>query len=151
MCALRRDGHDVAVVTTEEPPNKAYFLWGEASPRIRTAFEDIPVFGMSEVSGLTIGSADLFMAYAVWDLRVCAQLAALTDHPKPLLLLQEYEPVFHDNGAQRALCEACYRIPHYPVINSRFLLAYLERHGSAFSGTPCRRSLGGTTWCSSTR
>ncbi len=129
VCALRRDGHDVAVVTTEEPPNKAYFLWGEASPRIRTAFEDIPVFGMADVSGLTIGSADLFMAYAVWDLRVCAQLAALTDHPKPLLLLQEYEPVFHDNGAQRALCEACYRIPHYPVINSRFLLAYLERHG----------------------
>jgi hypothetical protein len=136
VCALLRDGHRVTIVTTEESPNKEYFLWGETSARIRAAFADLPIIGLDTFCRGTIGAADLFIAYAVWDLRACAQLAALTDNPKPLLLLQEYEPVFHDNGAQRALCEACYRIPHYPIINSRFLLAYLERHAIGVFGQP---------------
>ena len=128
VCALRRDGHEVAVVTTEEAPNKAYFVWGEASRRVTEAFADVPVLSLDELSGAAIGPDDLFVAYAVWDLQICSQLAGLTRNTRPMLLLQEYEPVFHDNGAQRALCEACYRIPHYPLVNSAFLLRYLEAH-----------------------
>jgi hypothetical protein len=128
VAALCRDGHRVRVVTTEEPPNQAYFDWGEKSPRIRQAMRAVTVLSLDQLAGGTIGERDLFIAYAVWDITICAQLAALTRNTRPILLLQEYEPVFHDNGAQRALCEACYRIPHYAVVNSRFLLRYLERH-----------------------
>jgi hypothetical protein len=134
VCALVRDGHHVTIVTTEEPPNKAYFLWGEGCARIRHALADVAVLGIEELSGTIIGGDDLFIAYAVWDLRMAAQLAGLTRHEKPMLLLQEYEPVFHDNGAQRALCEACYRIPHYPIVNSHFLLRYLEQNRIAVFG-----------------
>jgi hypothetical protein len=128
VSALRRDGHGVTIVTTEEAPNKAYFLWGEASSTIRSALEQIAVIGLDDLTATVLGSEDLMIAYAVWDLRIAAQLAGLTRHPRPMLLLQEYEPVFHDNGAQRALCEASYRIPHYPIINSHFLRLYLEKH-----------------------
>ena len=127
VCALQRDGHAVTIVTTEEAPNKAYFLWGEPSGRVRAALRHVDVISLADLASATTSRDDLFIAYAVWDLRMAAQLAAPTRRGIPLLLLQEYEPVFHDNGAQRALCEACYRIPHYPVINSRFLLSYLER------------------------
>ena len=137
VCALKRDGYNVTIVTTEEPPNKAYFLWGETSPRIRAAFADLPVVGLGDFTAGTIGSTDLFIAYAVWDLRACAQLAATTVNKTPILLAQEYEPIFHDNGAQRVLCESCYRIPHFPIINSRFLLAYLEKQRlGLFAMTP---------------
>jgi hypothetical protein len=128
ICALRRDGHAVTIVTTEEAPNKAYFLWGEGAGHIRSTLGQVDVVGLEDLTLAGIGSEDVFIAYAVWDLRVAAQLAGLTRHTRPMLLLQEYEPVFHDNGAQRALCEAMYRVAHYPVVNSQFLLSYLEKH-----------------------
>jgi hypothetical protein len=134
VAALCRDGHTVRVVTTEEAPNPGYFAWGEKSARIRQAMRTVAVLSLDALAAGTVGPHDLFIAYAVWDLTLCAQLAALTRQTRPILLLQEYEPVFHDNGAQRALCEACYRIPHYPVINSRFLLRYLERHAIGVFG-----------------
>jgi hypothetical protein len=126
ICALHRDGNDVAVVCLGEDPNTPYFLWSETSARVRAVFSTIDILDAEKFTAARIGRSDLFMAYTVWDLQACAQLAALTDHKKPLLLAQEYEPIFYDNGAQRALCEACYAIPHYPIINTNFLLTYLR-------------------------
>jgi hypothetical protein len=127
VCALDREGHDVAVVCLDEEPNTPYFLWSEKSLKIKSVFSRIPVLNAEKFLADDIGRNDLFMAYTVWDLGTCARLAALTDNRKPLLLAQEYEPVFYDNGAQRALCEACYAIPHYPIINSAFLQTYFKQ------------------------
>lgn len=142
ICALRRDGYNVAIVTTEEVPNKPYFLWGEPSTRVRQAFADVNVLSMEAFSSGTIGDHDLFIAYAVWDLHACAQLSERTLSKKPMLLLQEYEPIFHANGAQRTLCEGCYDIPHYPIINSGFLLKYLKQHGLSVFGQDGAARLG---------
>ena len=138
ICALHRDGHAVAVLCLEESPNLPYFLWSEKSPRIQAVFGDIRIVDAVAFAEAEIGRSDLFIAYTVWDLKACTQLAALTDNTKPLLLAQEYEPIFYDNGAQRALCEACYHVPHYPIVNTTFLLSYLKanqlgifRHGAA--------------------
>ncbi len=140
ICALHRDGKSVALVCLEEDPNAPYFLWSEKSPGVRSVFSTIPILGLEEFSRREIGGNDLFMAYTVWDLVVCAQLAGLTDNPTPLLLAQEYEPIFYDCGAQRALCEACYRIPHYPIFNSRFLQSYFEKNRlGIFSGRAQRK------------
>jgi hypothetical protein len=140
VCALRRDGHSVGIVCVDEPPNAEYFLWAEKSARVRDVFSAIPLLSLESFVSGTIGPDDLFIAYTVWDLKAAAQLAARTDHKLPLLLAQEYEPIFYANGAQRALCEACYRIPHYPIINSSFLLSYLARHRlGVFGGTQAPR------------
>jgi hypothetical protein len=126
VCALHRDGHRVAIVCVDEEPNAPYFLWSETSARVREVFGAIDILNAEKFAEARIGRSDLFIAYTVWDLRSAATLAALTDQPKPLLLAQEYEPIFYDNGAQRALCEACYAIPHYPIINTAFLLSYFQ-------------------------
>lgn len=142
VCALRRDGRQVAIVCHEEKPNLPYFLWSEKSAHIRSVFAEIPILDLDQFLQTTIGHNDLFVAYTVWDLPVCARLASLTENPKPLLLAQEYEPIFYDNGAQRALCEACYRTPHYPVINSHFLLSYfIDNKIGAFSGDRTPRAI----------
>ncbi len=124
ICALHRDGKEVALVCVDEDPNLHYFLWSEKSSYVRATFQAIRILSLEQISAATIGRSDVFIAYSVWDLVMCQQLTELTDTPQPILLAQEYEPIFYDNGAQRALCESCYKIPHYPIINSRFLMTY---------------------------
>jgi hypothetical protein len=128
ICALHRDGRNVVLVCVEQDPNPQYFLWSETSLAVLKAFTNIPILNMEQFSGVTVGRSDIFVAYSVWDLVICQQLAGLTDFPEPILLAQEYEPIFYDNGAQRALCEACYKIPHYPIINSHFLKEYFRKN-----------------------
>ncbi len=128
ICALHRDGCNVVVVCLEEEPNEAYFLWSESSARIRQVFSQIKILNLEKFARSEVGRSDIFVAYTVWDLPICEQLVQLTDNHVPLLLAQEHEPIFYDNGAQRALCESCYRIRHYPIINSAFLKSYFAKN-----------------------
>ena len=125
ICALHRDGKEVALVCVDEEPNPQYFLWSEKSSSVREIFAKLRILNLEQLSTAIIGRSDIFIAYSVWDLVICNQLAGLTDFAMPVLLAQEYEPIFYDNGAQRALCASCYDIPHYPIINSAFLESYM--------------------------
>ncbi len=140
ICALYRDGEDVAIVCVDEEPNVDYFLWSEKSRSVRDVFARLRVLNTEQFASDAVGRSDIFIAYTVWDLILCDQLVRLTDNLKPILLSQEYEPIFYDNGAQRALCEDCYNIPHYPVINSAFLKNYFSQKKLGVFRTPqhCR-------------
>ncbi len=128
VVAILQAGFAVRIVCLQEDPNLPYFLLREGSAAVRQAFMNVGVLDRTAFAEAAYGPEDRFMAYSAWDLPICARLAARTRH-LPLMLAQEYEPVFYDNGAHRALCESIYRIPHFAIINSDFLRDYFEAHG----------------------
>ena len=129
VVARVRAGFKVNAVCLQEEPNLRYFLLREGSAAVREAFSIVQAMNVGDFAASSYSPADLFMAYSAWDLPLCARLAAVTEHSLPLFLVQEYEPVFYDNGAHRALCEAIYRTPHLAIINSDMLRDYLASHG----------------------
>ena len=126
IIAMLREGFAVSAVCLDEEPSREYFLLHEKSAVVKSAFSTMPIFSRQEFSKSAISHADRFVAYSVWDLPLCAQLASLAGKKLPILLAQEYEPVFYDNGAPRALCEGLYKLPHYAIINSTFLKSYFS-------------------------
>jgi hypothetical protein len=126
VVALIGKGFAVHAVCLQEEPNIRYFLLREGSATVRAAFAAVRVFGVADFSAASYGPADSFMAYSAWDLPLCARLAARTNKKLPVFLVQEYEPVFYDNGSNRAICEAIYATPHFAIINSAMLCDYLR-------------------------
>ena len=124
IIAMLRDGRAVKIVCLDEEPSRDYFLLHETSAAVRSAFSSIPMLSGQEFTKSRISHLDRFIAYSVWDLPLCSKLASIAGNKLPILLAQEYEPVFYDNGAPRALCEELYRTPHYAIINSEFLRTY---------------------------
>ena len=127
VVAMVEAGFEINAACLQEEPNLPYFLLREGSAAVRQAFSAISVLGKNAFAEATFSPQDRFMAYSAWDLPLCARLAAHTRH-LPLLLSQEYEPVFYDNGSHRALCESIYRLPHFAIINSSFLRDYFVAH-----------------------
>ncbi len=128
----------LSVITLEEGrANREYFLWRTSNPRLRRAFADLEVRSRQELDHLEIGPRDRFLAYSSWDVIFASPLAALTDEPRVISLVQEYEPIFHDYGAVRAVTDWAYELPSYPVFNSRVLRDHFaaERLG-LFKGAP---------------
>lgn len=127
MAALSRCGYRLAILCLDDDLNKEYFIWREPSTEIKGMLSRIEVFDRVSIRRASISRGDLFVAYSVWGLRVAEQLASLCETKLPFLLAQEYEPVFYDSSALRVVCEEAYRIPHYPLISTRFLHSYFER------------------------
>ena len=119
-CAER--GLRLSVLTLEEgKSNLEYFLWRTSNSRLRRAFADLEVRSRHEMNHLEIGPRDRFLAYSTWDVIFASPLAALTDEPRVISLVQEYEPIFHDFGSVRAITDWAFELPAYPVFNSRVL------------------------------
>ncbi len=115
-------GMRLAVVVLEEGrANSDYFLWRTPEPRLRRAFTGLEIRGRGEIETLEIGARDRFLAYSSWDVVFASPLAALTDEPRVISLVQEYEPIFHDYGAVRAVSDWALGLPAYPVFNSTAL------------------------------
>ncbi|MBE7218037.1 MAG: hypothetical protein INR64_06170 [Caulobacteraceae bacterium] len=126
VAALRpwaeRRGLRLSLLTLEEPrANPDYFLWRTANPRLRRAFSGLEVRSRHEVDRLEIGPQDRFLAYSSWDVIFASPLAKLTDEPRVISLVQEYEPIFHDYGAVRAVSDWAFQLPSYPLFNSAAL------------------------------
>ena len=136
MVELHRAGFDLGVICMEErKPNRSYFVWRQTDPDAIAAFGNCPFHGNTEYNDLALREGDLFVVYSVWGLELGERLAALTGPRLPYLFAQEYEPIFHANDALQVLCEEYYRRPHYPIINSRFLLKFFkDRRIGIFSG-----------------
>ena len=143
MIAARAAGFEIAVLCLEEAaPNREYFVWRQKSAALRAVIAEARLYGRADLQDLSFASGDLFVAYSVWSLKLAARLAALAGDRAPFLLVQEYEPIFYENNALRALCAELYTIEHHPIINSRFLLRYLQSHriGAFRRGRPAHRA-----------
>ena len=115
----------------EDRANLDYFLWRTADARIRRAFTGLEVRGRAQIKTLEIGPNDRFLAYSSWDVIFAQPLAALTDEPRVIALVQEYEPIFHEYGSVRAISDWAFELPTYPIFNSAVLrdFFFTERVG----------------------
>jgi hypothetical protein len=126
---LYERGHAVTIVCTEDgQANKAYFIWRESSEKFQKILREIEVIGPADGHALNIGPADKIIVYSLWDLYAADHIRAIVPGVKIILLAQEFEPIFYENSAARAMIEEAYRIDHYPLINSNFLQRYFEAH-----------------------
>lgn len=117
----------LAVITTEErKSNGEYFAWRMRGGQQASLLDGVQVCSRYEVDRLTIGPRDRFFAYSTWDALVAAPLAALTDEPRILALVQEYEPLFSDHSALYALSASGLDVPSYPIFNSAILRDYFR-------------------------
>ncbi|WP_144259644.1 hypothetical protein [Methylocystis sp. ATCC 49242] len=116
------------VVTAELAANKQYFLWRTEGSHLQELFIDVDVYGLRERSYLSLGPRDRFLCYSSLDAMIASPLAALTDEPRVLALVQEYEPIFHEHSAIYALCSSGFDVPSYPVFNSSALASYFRSH-----------------------
>jgi hypothetical protein len=126
---LHETGRQVTVVCTEDGnASREYFLWRESSEAFRKVFREIDVIGQADSFRLIVGSHDVVLAYSLWDLYAADEIRRAAPSTRVVLLAQEFEPIFYDNCAARAIAEEAYRIPHFPLINSAFLRRYFEAH-----------------------
>ncbi|UDL93076.1 hypothetical protein LGH83_10595 [Lichenihabitans sp. PAMC28606] len=125
--AFKASGYHVAIVCTEDRnATKDYFIYRERSATLRQTIKEMPVFNTANGDGLEVAAADFFVAYSTWDLWIATDLVALTGGAIPFLLSQEYEPIFYDYGSIRAVVQEAFTLPHYPIINSHYLLDFLK-------------------------
>ncbi len=126
---LHETGRRVTVVCTEDGnASREYFLFRESSEAFRRVFQQIEVIGQADSFRLTVGSHDMVLAYSLWDLYAADEIRRAAPSTRVVLLAQEFEPIFYDNCAARAIAEEAYRIPHFPLINSAFLRRFFEMH-----------------------
>lgn len=126
---LMEEGQDVTVLVTEDAnASIEYFLWREKKSVFSKVFSKLKFIPFLDRDPMTIGKEDVVVVYSLWDLYFADKIRETAPGTRVVLLSQEYEPIFHDNNAARALLEEAYKIPHYPVINSQFLRRYFEAH-----------------------
>ena len=129
MRKLHEGGWRISIVCTEDgQADREYFLWREESEVFRKLAREIEIIGHAEGQSIEVGTADTVLAYSLWDLYAADQIRKAAPATRVVLLAQEFEPIFYDNCAARALAEEAYRIAHYPLINSSFLRRYFEAH-----------------------
>lgn len=135
--AAREAGYEVGIFCMEDAEaDKEYFLWRETSPVLRELVRNIQIINQANARDITIGPDDTVVVYSILDLYVAEQMRKAAPRLHLVLLAQEYEPIFHDNCAIRAIAEEAYQIPHYPLINSQFLCDYLKAHRVGVFGKP---------------
>lgn len=126
----RSRGYRLSVVTTEEDfAAKDYFLWRLRDSRPAKLIRPLEVRGRGEIATLEMSPHDRFLCYSSWDALLASPLAARTDEPRVISLIQEYEPIFHEFSATHATVAAGFEAPAFPVFNSKALSSYLRQHG----------------------
>jgi len=132
---LAEEGWRVTVVCTEDAnASVEYFVWKEKKSIFRKVFSEISFVPFLERDTLVVGTQDIVIAYSLWDLYFADEIRKKAPDTHVILLSQEFEPIFHDNNAARALLEEAYRVPHYPVINSNFLKTFFVAHAIGVFG-----------------
>ncbi|MGE0715561.1 MAG: hypothetical protein AB7P02_08970, partial [Alphaproteobacteria bacterium] len=122
-------GVRLSVVTTEErAANPDYFAWRTRDEPYAAVFRSIEVRARSDIDCMAIGPRDRFLVYTSWDALLAAPLAAATDDPRVIALVQEFEPLFHDHSSLHALSRAGLEVPSYPIFNTAVLRDYFAAH-----------------------
>jgi hypothetical protein len=126
---LRRRNAEVRILICEdERGNLDYFKYHYSDSDLGTAFANISVLNRWRLRApLEIGVNDRVYAYSAWEAHLAHGLASLTNEPRFVFLVQEYESVFHNFGSEHAIVSGAYRLPHFPIFNSDGLRQFFEQ------------------------
>jgi hypothetical protein len=126
--ALIGRGQAVAIICCADRSNIEYVqhFWGDNS--FGSAAEKVRLVNRCDLNGpIEVGTNDRFIAYSCWEAHLAHGLASLTHEPRFALLVQEYEPVFHEHGSEHAILNSAYDFPHLPIFNSDALRYFFEQ------------------------
>ena len=138
--AVVRSGREIGVVVTEDPlADKEYFAYRKDDPELVEAILAAPLVNhRRRQETLALHPDDVFVCFSVWDLWSTRDAVARTRRGRPILVIQEHEPIFYEHGSHRAMAVEGYGLPHVPVFNSGLLRDYFEanRIGVFAGGAP---------------
>ena len=125
---LRRRGREVRIIICQdESGDGEYFRYHYSDSDLGAAFSDIAVLNRWTLrSPIEIGLRDRIYAYSAWEAHLAHRLTALTNEPRFVFLVQEYEPIFYNFGSQHAIVSNAYSLPHMAIFNSDALRRYFE-------------------------
>ncbi len=126
--ALVRRGHTVAIICCAERSNMEYFQYCKGEDSFGSGAENLRLVNRIDLSSpIEVGVNDRFIAYSCWEAHLAHGLASLTNEPRFVSLVQEYEPAFHDYGSEHAIVSSAYDLPHFPIFNSDALRYFFEQ------------------------
>ena len=126
--ALVRRGYTVAIICCAERSNIEYFQYRMGVNTFESAAAKVSLVNRSDLtSPIEVGVNDRFIAYSCWDAHLAHRLACLTNEPRIALLVQEYEPAFHEYGSEHAIVSYAYDLPHLPIFNSDALRYFFQQ------------------------
>ena len=125
---LVRRGQEVKIIICEdENGNLEYFKYHYRDSDLGAAFADVTVLNRWKLrSPIEVGLSDRIYAYSAWEAHLAHKLAALTNEPRFVFFVQEYEPIFHNFGSEHAILSNAYQLPHMPIFNSEALRQFFE-------------------------
>jgi beta-1,2-rhamnosyltransferase WsaF-like protein len=140
---LRERNRDVRILICEdERGNLEYFKYHYRDSDLGAAFADVTVLNRWKLrSPLEIGPNDRIYAYSAWEAHLAHGLASLTNEPRFVFLVQEYEAIFHNFGSEHAIVSAAYRLPHFPIFNSDALRRFFEQSRIGLFSTDASKSV----------
>ncbi|MCS6891289.1 MAG: hypothetical protein RMK64_03740 [Rhodovarius sp.] len=123
---LARREMDLALILTESAAASIrYALYHWRGSPIGSLIERLPVYDfLDELPA--IGPRDRFLAYSALDTLMARRLAARTDQPVVLSLIQEDEAIFHGHNTLHAIISEALARDVFPIYNSAALVAHLK-------------------------
>ena len=133
LCALHlikhlvKRGNRIKILCCGSSADREYFLYRFRNSDLADTFAGLEIVNARALaSPIKVGVQDRFFAYSAWEAHLARHLAALTDQPKFVFLVQEYEPIFHVHDHRHAIVAQAYDFPHVPIFNSDRLRAFFE-------------------------
>jgi ubiquinone/menaquinone biosynthesis C-methylase UbiE/glycosyltransferase involved in cell wall biosynthesis len=85
---------------------------------------------------IDISQEDIFVATSWWTAYIAHEGVAKTRYSKFIYIVQEYEPIFYENGAYRVLAEESYHLKYFPFFSTDILQKYFVESGILNNGSP---------------
>lgn len=125
-----------AVICDQDDDGSYFRYWIRRQTRIAVAFESVRIVnGRCLTAPLRLSPRDKIFAYSAWEAHLAHHMAAHVKSGLFAWLVQEYEAIFYDYSAERAIVDSAYHLPHYPIFNSIELKDYFQHHRlGVFSG-----------------
>jgi hypothetical protein len=98
-------------------------------PRWLAAFRDAEFHNCTRsLSPVFFNRDDVCVAYSTWTMLSAWSVANRLNQRKVLFFIQEYEPIFYENGSFQFASASAYRLPHFAIFNSPLLKEYFKAH-----------------------
>jgi glycosyltransferase involved in cell wall biosynthesis len=99
-------------------------------PSLKTFLTDVvylPCFSSDQA--IPISADDIFVASSWWTAHIAHEAVAKTKYSQFIYLVQDYEPIFYENGAYRILAEQSYKFSYFPFFSTDILQRYFVESG----------------------
>lgn len=127
LCRLSEAGYRIRLLIMQDQYcNRDWLLRNIANrPRWLAALQEGEFVNCTRKSAsIACNSNDVCVAYSTWTMHDAWSVASRLTKREVLFFIQEYEPIFHENGAAQFVSASAYSLPHFAIFNSKLLQNY---------------------------